>query len=83
MNNTSDQPRKVVVQDFTSKEKSDIRTLMRFVEIYCREKHNEGKSQFTFKAFDIKDLSVNNTNLPPTDNCRGKTSRYALNAQNS
>jgi hypothetical protein len=75
MNNTSDQPRKVVVQDFTSKEKSDIRTLMRFVEIYCREKHNEGKSQFTFKAFDIK--SIRKKDIPLCPECT-KLLRYGL-----
>lgn len=37
MKNSSDQPRKVVLLDFTPKEKSDIQTLMRFVEIYCKK----------------------------------------------
>jgi hypothetical protein len=36
-------------RNITLKEKSDIRTLMRFVEIYCREKQHQEKSQFHFK----------------------------------
>jgi hypothetical protein len=48
MNNPSDQPRKAVILDFTPKEKSDIQTLMRFVEIYCREKHPQETTPFTF-----------------------------------
>lgn len=48
MKNSSDQPRKVFVLDFTPKEKSDIQTLMRFIEIYCREKHPQDKTPFTF-----------------------------------
>jgi hypothetical protein len=70
MKNSSDQSRKVVVLDFTPKEKSDIQTLMRFVEIYCMEQHHREKSQFTIKAFDIKSI-------------RKKDICYALNAQNS
>jgi hypothetical protein len=35
-------------RDITSKEKSDIRTLMRFMEIYCRENHFREKSSFIF-----------------------------------
>jgi len=53
MKNSSDQPRKVVVLDFTSKEKSDIQTLMRFVEIYCREKHPQEETPFTFNKIDL------------------------------
>jgi len=47
-------PEKQVPREFTSKEKSDIRTLMRFVEVYCREKHVLEKSPFTFNKVDVK-----------------------------
>jgi hypothetical protein len=40
MKNPPNQPGKDISRDITSKEKSDISTLMRFVEIYCREKHH-------------------------------------------
>lgn len=40
----------------TSKEKSDIRTLMRFVEIYCRENHSLEKAPFTFRKIDLKTI---------------------------
>jgi hypothetical protein len=41
---------------FSKKEKDDIRTLMKFVGIYCRENHPEEKVPFSFKLFDIKEL---------------------------
>jgi hypothetical protein len=42
------------VLDISSKEMSDIRTLMRFVGIYCREQHHGPKVPFSLKQFDIK-----------------------------
>lgn len=65
MKNVPDQPGKGISRDITSKEKSDIRTLMRFVEIYCREKHYLEKSQFTFKALNIKSIREKNLMLCP------------------
>jgi hypothetical protein len=41
---------------FSKKEKDDIRTLMKFVGIYCRENHPEEKAPFSFKPFDISEL---------------------------
>jgi len=41
---------------FSKKEKDDIRTLMKFVGIYCRENHPEEKAPFSFKLFDIKEM---------------------------
>ncbi len=41
---------------FSKKEKNDIRTLMKFVGIYCRENHPEQKAPFSLKLFDIKEL---------------------------
>lgn len=38
------------------KEKNDIRILMRFVEIYCRENHDGEKPRFSFKLFDIHEI---------------------------
>jgi hypothetical protein len=40
--------------EISEKEKSDIRTLVKFVGIYCRENHNGGKVPFSFRLFDIK-----------------------------
>lgn len=55
MNKPSDLPEKITsIDTLTSKEKSDIRTLMRFVEIYCRENHSLEKAQFTFGKIDLK-----------------------------
>ena len=48
MKNPPNQPGKGISRDITSKEKSDIRTLMRFMEIYCRENHFREKSSFIF-----------------------------------
>ena len=42
--------------EFSEKEKDDIRTLMKFVGIYCRENHDGAKSPFLFKLFDIKEI---------------------------
>jgi hypothetical protein len=52
-------------RNITLKEKSDIRTLMRFVEIYCREKQHQEKSQFTFKVLDIKSIREKDLMLCP------------------
>jgi Nitrous oxide-stimulated promoter len=41
-------------QDISTKEKSDIRTLIRFVAIYCREKHEGAKDPFLLKQLDIR-----------------------------
>jgi hypothetical protein len=41
---------------FSGKEKEDIRTLMKFVGIYCRENHDGDKSPFLFKRFDVKEI---------------------------
>jgi hypothetical protein len=47
-------PAKELSREFTSQEKSDALTLMRFVEIYCREKHLQEKSPFTFNKITVK-----------------------------
>jgi hypothetical protein len=45
--------RKIEVSD---KEKADIRILMKFVGIYCRENHAGEKAAFTFRQFDIREI---------------------------
>lgn len=46
-------PKKVEISE---KEKADIRTLMKFVTIFCREHHDGEKTPFTFKQLDIKKI---------------------------
>jgi hypothetical protein len=46
-------------------EKDDIRTLTKFVGIYCREKHDGDKSPFSFKLFDIKEIEKKEISLCP------------------
>ena len=41
---------------FSKKEKDDIRTLMKFAGIYCRENHPGEKAPFSFRLFDIREI---------------------------
>jgi hypothetical protein len=41
---------------FSKKEKDDIRVLMKFVGIYCRENHQGEKAPFSFKLSDIREI---------------------------
>ena len=41
-------------KEISPKERKDIRTLMRFVAIYCREHHKAEKAPFSLKQLDIK-----------------------------
>jgi hypothetical protein len=43
-------------RDISSEERSDIRTLIRFVAIHCREQHEEAKAPFSLKQLDIKQI---------------------------
>ncbi|MGQ9777751.1 MAG: nitrous oxide-stimulated promoter family protein [Thermodesulfobacteriota bacterium] len=43
-------------KQISNKEKTDIKTLMRFVEIFCRENHRVERSPFFFKMYDLKEL---------------------------
>lgn len=43
-------------KEISKKEKSDIRTLMKFVEIFCRENHNDEKTSFSFRLYDLKEI---------------------------
>jgi hypothetical protein len=49
----------------SEKEKEDIQTLIRFVGIFCKEKHNGEKIPFIFKLFDIKEINKNEIFLCP------------------
>jgi len=42
--------------EFSEKERYDIRTLMKFVGIFCRENHSGPKAPFSFKILDIKEI---------------------------
>lgn len=55
-------------REFSKKEKGDIQTLMKFVEIYCREKHDGERSVFSFKLFDLKEIAKKEISLCP--DCR-------------
>jgi hypothetical protein len=48
---------------FSKKEKDDIRTLMKFTGIYCRENHEEEKALFSFKLFGIKEIEKKEISL--------------------
>jgi hypothetical protein len=52
-------------REVSKKEKDDIRTLMRFVGIYCREHHNGEKVPFSFRLFDIKEIEKKEVPLCP------------------
>jgi hypothetical protein len=41
---------------FSKKEKDDIRTLMKFVGIYCTESHSGEKAPFSFKLLDTEEI---------------------------
>jgi len=42
--------------NISDKEKADIRVLMKFVGIYCREHHKDEKAPFIFRQFDINEI---------------------------
>jgi len=52
-------------REISDKEKDDIRTLMKFVGIFCREHHNGTRTPFSFKFFDIKEIQKEETSLCP------------------
>ena len=45
-------------REISEKEKADIRTLVKFVWIYCRESHEGEKAPFSFKLFNIKEIAT-------------------------
>jgi hypothetical protein len=42
--------------EISEEEKADIRTLMKFVAIFCREHHKAERAPFSFRNFDIKEI---------------------------
>jgi len=42
--------------EISAQEKPDIRTLMQFVGIFCRENHNGERAPFSLKLLDIKEI---------------------------
>ena len=50
-------------KEISKKEKDDIRTLMKFVGIYCNENHNREKAPFFYKLFDIKEIEKKEISL--------------------
>ena len=51
--------------EFSKKEKDDIRTMMKFVGIYCKENHDGERGPFSFKLFDIKEIEQKEISLCP------------------
>ena len=51
--------------EILEKEKDDIRILMKFVGIYCRENHSGERVPFSFKRFDIKEIEAEEITLCP------------------
>jgi hypothetical protein len=58
----------VTSRDISPKERSDIRTLMRFVGIYCREHHEGEKTAFSIKKLDIQ--RIEKKDIPLCQDCR-------------
>jgi len=51
--------------EISDQESSDIRTLMRFVEIFCRENHNGSREPFAFKLHDLTEIEKREVLLCP------------------
>ena len=51
--------------EVSDKEKSDIRTLIKFVGIFCRENHDGEKKAFSFRPFDIREIEKKEITLCP------------------
>ncbi len=49
----------------SKKEKSDMRTLIKFVEIFCRENHDGAKAPFFFRLYDIREIEKEEIALCP------------------
>jgi hypothetical protein len=53
----------VTEKTVSGKEASDMRTLMKFIAIYCRENHSGAKAPFSFKAIDLKKIEKKELSL--------------------
>jgi hypothetical protein len=51
--------------NISEKEKADIRTLIRFVDIFCRENHNGERNPFSFRLYDLKEIEKKEIFLCP------------------
>ncbi len=51
--------------EISERERSDIRTLLRFVHIYRRERHDTEKEPFSFRGFDAGTLRLSPHRLCP------------------
>ena len=51
--------------EISDQESSDIRTLMRFVEIFCRENHNGSREPFTFRLLGLTEIEKREVLLCP------------------
>jgi hypothetical protein len=47
----------------SQKEVNDIRTLIKFVGIYCRERHDGKKAPFLFKLLDMREITKKEISL--------------------
>lgn len=52
-------------EKISKKEKMDIRTLIRFVDIFCREHHNGERNPFSFRLYDLKEIEKKEISLCP------------------
>ena len=52
-------------EEISKRERSDIKTLMKFVGVFCRENHGGERNAFSFKPFDIKKIEKREIPLCP------------------
>jgi hypothetical protein len=52
-------------REISEREKADIKILMKFVWIFCRENHNGERDPFSFKSLDIREIEKKGVSLCP------------------
>jgi len=52
-------------REISLKEKDDIRILIKFVGIYCRENHHGERAPFSQRLFDVKEIEKQEISLCP------------------
>jgi len=52
-------------KEVSDQEKADIRTLLRFVAIYCREHAHQDRIPFSFRLLDLSEIEKNEISLCP------------------
>ncbi len=55
----------VMKRSISEKEKSDIKTLIKFVEIFCRKNHDGLRTPFFFRLYDIREIEEKDISLCP------------------